>query len=932
MSGLVFAAPFVLGALILLPALYFLLRLTPPPPRLLPLPTLPLVSDLVGREKEAARTPWWLLLLRLLAAAAIILAASGPRHQPDALELPGGNGPLVILLDDGWAAAQSWKRRIDRLNSVLDTAEDRPVILRAASEEGAFPPPDTARTIRARLNSLQPKPYQVPREAMLDGASALLAAQPEAQFFWLVDGVTPAAESERIAAFLNTAGSRLMVMEDAAIPLHAIAGVTQDGDGMALRLSRFTAREVAEGLVRALDNKGRVLGDARFTFAAGALQAEARLTLPVELMNDIARIDIADQRHAGAVHLVDSASRRRRVALVSGETTDTAQPLVSARYFVARALAPYSDLREPPRGVADPIARLLDERPDMLVLVDIGTLAGETAEKVTRFVENGGTLLRFAGAGLAAASDDLLPVRLRRGGRIMGGALSWERPQGLAPFPETSPFHGLPVRDDIRIERQVLAEPDAALTRASWAVLRDGTPLVTAAARGKGQIILFHVTGDTSWSSLPLSGLFVDMLRRCLLVAGHGAGAANGGESTQVERLAPRITLTGFGVAGAPAPDARAVEPRYAAPATRMHPPGFYGPEEGSLAINTLHPSLPFQPMLLDGARRAPLEAAEAMEFRPALMVFGVSLFILDALAVLLVGAGGLALFRRLRPMRAAAAGAVLLTISVGMMAMPAPLHAQPALVPQASVEDIRSSLRPRLAYILTGDRAVDEASRAGLYGLTQMLRDRTSMNPDEPIGLNPARDELVFYPLLYWPMVANAPRPAEPVLRAIDTFMKQGGTILFDTRDAFIQRPGGAQVTPETRSLRALLATLDVPALEPMPKDHVLTKTFYLMDRFTGRYETGETWVEALAGVSDAKTPARAGDRVSPLIITSNDLASAWAMDAQGRPLYPLVPGDARQRERAIRTGINLVMYVMTGNYKADQVHVPALLERLGQ
>jgi hypothetical protein len=927
MSGLAFAAPFVLGALILLPALYFLLRLTPPPPRLLPLPTLPLVQDLVGREKEAARTPWWLLLLRLLAAAAIILAASGPRHQPEAQDIPGGNGALVILLDDGWAAAQSWKKRIDRLNGVLDAVEARPIILRVASDDGAFPAPDSARTIRARLNSLQPKPYQVPRMDMLDGALALLQAQPDAQLLWLVDGVAPAMEAQTITAFITAAGDRLMVMEDGETPLHAISSTVMEGEGMVIRLTRFVPRGVAEGLVRALDDKGRVLGDARFTFPAGAMQAEARLTLPIDLMNDITRLEVADQRHAGAVHLVDSSSRRRRVALVSGETTDTAQPLVSARYFVARALAPYSDLREPPRGVADPISRMLEERPDLLVLVDIGTLSGETAENVTRFVENGGTLLRFAGAGLAAASDDLLPVRLRRGGRIMGGALSWERPQGLAAFPETSPFHGLPVRDDVRIERQVLAEPDAALTRASWAVLRDGTPLVTAAPRGKGQIILFHVTGDTSWSNLPLSGVFVDMLRRCLLVAGHSAADAAGGEPVQAERLAPRITLNGFGVAGSPAPNARAIEPRYAAPATRVHPPGFYGAQEGSLAVNTLHPSAPFQPMDVSGARRAVLDVAAVTDFRPFLLVFGVSLFVLDALAVLLLGAGGFALLRRMRP-------AVLVLLlaggGIGMIALSSPLHAQPA--PSASLEDMRSSLRPRLAYILTGDRAVDEASRAGLYGLTQMLRDRTSMNPDDPIGLNPARDELVFYPLLYWPMLPNAPRPPEAALRAIDTFMKQGGTILFDTRDAFIQRPGDGQITPETRSLRALLATLDVPALEPMPKDHVLTKTFYLMDRFTGRYDSGETWVEALAGASDAKTPARAGDRVSPLIITSNDLASAWAMDAQGRPLYPLVPGDSRQRERAIRTGINLVMYVMTGNYKADQVHVPALLERLGQ
>ena len=59
---------------------------------------------------------------------------------------------------------------------------------------------------------------------------------------------------------------------------------------------------------------------------------------------------------------------------------------------------------------------------------------------------------------------------------------------------------------------------------------------------------------------------------------------------------------------------------------------------------------------------------------------------------------------------------------------------------------------------------------------------------------------------------------------------------------------------------------------------------------------------------------------------------AGAWAADETGRFLFPTVPADSLQREMALRTGINIVMYTLTGNYKADQVHVPALLERLGQ
>jgi hypothetical protein len=165
-----------------------------------------------------------------------------------------------------------------------------------------------------------------------------------------------------------------------------------------------------------------------------------------------------------------------------------------------------------------------------------------------------------------------------------------------------------------------------------------------------------------------------------------------------------------------------------------------------------------------------------------------------------------------------------------------------------------------------------------------------------------------------------------------MSAFMHNGGTIVFDTRDALA--PEGV-VSPEAQWLRKMLTGVDVPDLEPIPRDHVVTKTFYLLDSFVGRTENGKTWIEALPPVDPndrTNRPVRAGDSVSPIVITSNDLAGAWAAHEDGSPLYPLVPGGPRQREMALRAGVNLVMYALTGNYKADQVHARDLLERLAR
>lgn len=931
MSALAFAAPFALIALVVLPALYWLLRLTPPPPKRMPLPTLPLVKDLLGREREPARTPLWLLLMRLALAAAVILAVAGPRWQPNATALPGGSGPLVLMIDDGWAAAGDWKTRMDRAAAVLAEEPSRAIILLTASDDRPEAQPEPARTALAKVMGLSPKSWRPDRETMLVTAERLLDADPQAGALWLSDGVTTANEQPRLATFLSGYGNRVNILSSLDKSPVAIAGVNASAEGLDIALLHVGGRGGPEsGLIRASDDKGRPLGDVTFAFEAGGAEAKARLALPLELLNAVARLEVADARSAGAVALVDGSSRRRRVAIVTGETTDTAQPLVSGRFFATRALQPYSELREPARGTPDPIERALEERPDILVLVDIGTLSGSTAETVGRFVENGGTLIRFAGPGLAAASDDLLPVRLRRGGRILGGALSWDRPQKLGAFPEGSPFYGIPLREEIRVERQVLAEPDSTLTRASWAVLEDGTPLVSAASRGKGQIILFHVTADTSWSNLPLSGIFVDMLRRCLQLASSQAQNAPG-DNAATERLPPRLTLDGFGTLSAPPANARPLDPRRTGSATRDNPPGFYGPPEASLAVNAVSPDDGLRGINWQGHAVQGLAGAASVDLRPWFMGLAALLILLDALAVLWISMGG---FRR--GMRSAAAAA-LLALGLGALTLPhraeaqtSPNPAQPLPI-TTTPEEMRSSLRPRIAYVVTGNGAVDEASRQGLIGLGQILSQRTAISLDEPVAINPEKDELVFFPMIYWPVLPDQPRPPEAAIRAIDTYMKNGGTVVFDTRDAFAQRSGG-QPTAETRALRRMLASLDIPALEPVPADHVLTKTFYLLDRMVGRYVAGDTWVEAISGARDTKVPARAGDRVSPLIITSNDLAAAWAVDRLGQPLFPLVPGEPRQREFALRTGVNIVMYVMTGNYKADQVHVPALLERLGQ
>jgi hypothetical protein len=839
-----------------------------------------------------------------------------------------------LLIDDGFPAAASWDIRVRTIEELIARAEgdNRGIALIPLSEPSrdiSFESPGAA---RVRLKQIKPKPYAVERADALPALGRFLASTPEVELVWLTDGVDLGNGKEFVAALARVIGSRqLVVVEGGIAGARAVVSADNAAGGLTTKLVRAVADTSDSGLVRALDLKGLPLGDASFTFRDGERETEAELALPVEIRNDIARIEIAGERSAGAVTLLDRRWRRRSIGVITGATADTAQPLLASTYYLTRALGPFADVRLADRSSpAQAVAQFVEQHLSMLVLADVGNVA-EAREELLRWIEDGGVLVRFAGPRLAAADDDLVPVKLRRGGRILGGSLSWEQPQPLAAFPHDSPFFGMAVPTDVAVTRQVLAEPDSSLSERSWATLTDGTPLVTAQKRGKGLIVLFHVTADTRWSDLPLSGTFVEMLKRIVSFASSSAASEGSGSAREGrEVLPPARILDGFGVFGAPPPNARAVAASFAGRGTADHPPGFYGPPEGLLAVNTLTPGDRLMPLDSSelNARREPYRMSEPQDLRGPILLTALALVALDALLVLLL-AGGLAqLTRRRAPATAVLFAGVLLAGC---------LTGTRSFAQTSDEQALKSTLETRLAFVITGDAEVDRISKAGLQGLTLFLAQRTALEAGEPVGLDPARDELAFYPLIYWPIAPGAPKPTREALEHIDAFMKQGGTVLFDTRDAVEAPagPGGANRGPGMQALRSILASLDIPELEPVPREHVLTKTFYLLKEFPGRFNSGQLWVEALPAVNDeeqASRPARSGDGVSSILITSNDFAGAWAMRQDGQAMLPLVSAEPRQRELAFRAGINIVMYTLTGNYKADQVHVPALLERLGQ
>jgi hypothetical protein len=894
-----FGAPWILAALVLLPAIWFLLRVTPPSPKRVVFPPLRLLLGLKDTEETPARTPLWLLLMRLFAAALVILALAEPLLGQGARI--GGSGPIVLFVDNGWTAAHGWDKRAAFISEVIRGAahDNRAVALVTTADA-----PDTslldAGEAARRANDLVPEPWQGDRARSAAAlAKAHFPSKPE--ILWLGDGIEDGHASDVAASLSRVGDVRLFV--EAGGPL-ALLPPQNIANGFGTTILRAGAQGVRSGTAEAQGLHGEILATQTFRIEDGKVEAKAKIAMPLQVRNETARIAIANEDSAGAVQLLDSGAPRRAIGLVSASNVEGQQPLLSDLFYLERALSPYADLH---KGT---ISRLLDDRMGVLLLADIGHIAGTDHERIAKFVNDGGLVIRFAGDRMTGDVDDLVPVKLRVGGRYLGGALAWAKPQHLAAFANTSPFSGLSIPDDVTVTRQILAEPSVQLSDRTWARLADGTPLVTAEQRGKGWIVLFHISANPSWSSLPLSGLYVDMLRRLLMLA-NGTNPSDLASATALPALE---TLDGFGRSHKAEAD---ILPLKASALTktipsRAHPPGLYGARGAAFALNVANATTTLTPMGDVGVTAEPYVKGTAFPLEPSLLTLAFLLLLIDALISL--GLRGL-----LPSIRIASA------ILVVLLVRPNGAQADDAF-------DMKAALDTRLAFVVTGLPDIDNMSRAGLTGLGNALKQRTSYQPQDPIGVDLAKDDLSFFPLIYWPMDPREKDLSPQALSRIADYMRNGGTIVFDTRDLTLGAVRGP-TSPGEQTLKRLASKLDLPPLEPVPGDHVLTKTFYLLRDFPGRWDGGKVWVEALppADKNSGATPARGGDGVSPVIIGSNDWAAAWAVDSQGQPLVEVSPGGARQRELAIRFGINLVMYTLTGNYKADQVHVPALLQRLG-
>lgn len=922
-----FYHPLYLISLLLLPLIYFLIKLTPPQPHVILFPPISILKKLVPAEKTPKNSPLLLLIVRLFLVGAIITALAGPYYQiSDKVII--NNQPLLIVVDDSWSSAQDWDQRKNFIQNLIHEAELQsvPTYIYAASDNNISQFIDYA-TTRNKIKILNPKPYVPNYSEAINIIREFTKSHENCHIVWLA----PALAHPDAGEFITSLESDKKKTPNISIyanhnDIKILRNPINQKEAIHIDIENYNQSLNSPIEIIASDFYGNTLFQQHFD---QKFQTKDKILIkaPLELRNKVSHLRINNQHTAGSVALLDDRSRRARIGIFAQSKDNSTQPLLSAYYFLSKALNPFADIVIPNSGSITPIDDLLSQNITTLILSDVGLLTKSDEHVVAKFLTDGGSLIRFSGPNLAAKADDLLPVKLRPASRNLGGAISWEKPKKIAQFEHSSPFYEFSIPDDILISRQLLAEPTNDLNDKTWVRLEDGTPLVTAERRGKGLLVFFHISAETSWSNLPISGLFIDMLNKLSLysfisdeIKKNDVTEIN--NSSQLSLRAVKL-LDGFGnFLPGPIDSVPSISLNNSGFTDSNNLPGFYVDGSITRAVQPISKNEILSKLddIIKNKTINTLDDISRYDLSSVFLLLSVLLFLIDTLLSTPKSNLSINIFKFPK---------LILFITI-LLAPNDEAYATSSPSDQLPSKEMISILTSRLAYVLNGDNNIDATAYDGLKHLTNELRARTSYEPGDPIGLDLNKDDLSLYPLIYWPIYASMPQPNEKVIQKLATFMRFGGTVIFDTRngDAYSNVIGESQ---ESSWLRLLLQQLDVPVVEQVPRDHVITKTYYLINKIQGSSEPCDSWVEkTFMDVADEQrnNVIQSTDNVSSLIITSCNLASAWSRFSRENNFSS--NKDTHNLELAMRSGINIVMYTLTGNYKSDQVHKRRIIERL--
>ncbi|MBV8061817.1 MAG: BatA domain-containing protein, partial [Alphaproteobacteria bacterium] len=346
MPPLEWTHPWLLSGLLVLPVLWWFLRLLPPVPKRIVFPALRLVRDVMRHVATPAHTPWWLLLLRMATVVTLILGLADPHPAPGIVVQ--GRGDLLLIIDNDWAAARDWGERQQAATQLIDDADRAQrhvtVVTTATSVGdaqalvvGEHMAPALARSVVAKL---APHSWAADWHA----ADTLVSAMDRSAYadtVWIASGLGNTAAHTLYDHLQSGGGVRVV---GTATPVYTLGMVTeQDQQNLAVYRARTDGE--ARVVIEAMGADGAHLAHLPALFKDGAPRVLVDLQPVTALRNQIMRFEIAGQQTAAATYLLDSGWDHPPVGIIGEAADRDRHSLLSGIYYLDRALSPYVTLR-----------------------------------------------------------------------------------------------------------------------------------------------------------------------------------------------------------------------------------------------------------------------------------------------------------------------------------------------------------------------------------------------------------------------------------------------------------------------------------------------------------------------------------------------------------------------------------------------------------
>lgn len=893
-----FLNPMLLSFMAAIPVLWWLMRLLPPPVRKIRFPAAFLLVDEVPRETTASRMPWWIFILRALAVFLFVLSFAHPVFDRETV-IAGNGGAVAIVIDNGWASAAHWDERISVANRLLTkiAQSDRSVLILPTApdaETAKLPTPAimSADEARSYLSVLKPMPWSVDQKEAADILSSIAAAQPVSQAVYIGDGVAYPSSNAFLDSLAAGPGLTIVNLPDTNTPI-LLEKQESNRKSLEFTMHRLSSERDHAVNIRALAENGGLVDQKTVLFSGGDTSVSFDWQMPDEQMMRVARYEAGSQPMASATYYLQNKAAAWAGILTDG-TVNPDNSILSDSYYLKRALQEDYGLQ------FGNLSTLMEKHMPVILWPDSVLLTDEDRQLLQEWVLNGGRLIRFSGVNLVAGAekDTLLPVPLRREERVMKNGLTGQEPLHIKDISIDSPLSGLEIPSDVTITRQALALPTPEVFEKTWVSLDDGTPLVTAATKEKGDIILIHTTAGPSGSTLAYSGFYVEMLGR--LISGFSTDAQNVAASGN---LVLKRKIDAFGRLQSLNAREKNISVSsnnnmFPSPET---PPGFYEGAEGVYISNlgSHIAGMMQRDYVPSSATVMSMDVSSRGDnIRQFLLGAALALFLLD-IAVKWIVIRGISM----KPFAAMIFALVMMTVT--------PAGAQQKPSPSEMAAGVY------VGHLKTGDQQLDNLAHRGLQGLQEVIRMRSTIDMRGVVAVDPEQDDLSFYPMLYWPLTSRQAPLTQKAMLSLQAYMRQGGLLMIDTRD-------GGDGDAARQTLQRMLSVIAIPALAEVTPDHILSRSFYLLKSWPGVTASQHVWVE--------KEPDPNNDSVTSIIVGGNDWAAAWSMDATDRQRFAITPDGEAQREMAYRFGMNVMMMALAGNYKSDQIHVNEMLKRFGK